>query len=139
MIDTHIQEQKKIEVKVQKNNEEVLRTIENIKASYNNGQYVSAEDKLNNLKKQYPDSKYIEAFEKDYTDLPQKAEADQKEINKKRGIAADKFNNMMLQGYGNGIYNGCEMSKDPIMGVVFVNNSWDVMGKLGKKDLYKTQ
>ena len=115
-----------------KDEEKILKQLEEIKKEYKEKQYETAEKEFLQLKEKYPNSKHIKAFDEDYGDLHQKAEESKEKTNERRKKAIKTFNDAMSERDENSIYAGCEMSDDLVMGVIYVNDYWVALDKVSK-------
>lgn len=107
----------------QKDETEILKQVEEIKEDYKSGNFSDAQNILDKLKKNYPNTKYISIIENDYPDLKTKAEAAKKMKKEQEEKNLGSFNSQMSNSGVAPLYEGYEINNGYI--TVYVNGYWD--------------
>lgn len=118
-----VEQQAKAE-KAEKAEKAALELMEAVKSNYQNGDFVTANDKFGELKKKYANSKYIAMLNQDYPDLQAKADEQEQLAAAKSKENLNKFNADMSDMFDD-IYTGCEVGQGML--VVNVNGMWNLM------------
>lgn len=116
-----------------KNQESELELVEKVKQSYKDNDFIAASNALGKLKNLYPNTTYVEALNKDYPDLEQKAGKEREKRKKEAEKAVQEFNREMSNSSVSAIYEGYGTERGGVKFCVYVNSHWHSLSEGQKK------